>query len=82
MDLVDSFEPTYWLTQLRVAGDELRLLRAYPGKWQVRDHVSGMDPLRMLCCEKFCAESRVQGMGLCSVHSQPHCFTHVSCLTK
>lgn len=36
MDLVDSFEPTYWLTQLRVAGDELRLLRAYPGKWQVR----------------------------------------------
>lgn len=38
MDLVGSFEPTYWLTQLRVAGDELRLLRAYPGKWQVRHH--------------------------------------------
>jgi hypothetical protein len=36
MALVDSFEPTYWFTQIRVAGDELRLLRAYPGKWQVR----------------------------------------------
>ena len=36
MALVDSFEPTYWLKQLRVAGDDLRVLRAYPGKWQVR----------------------------------------------
>lgn len=36
MALVDSFTPTYWLKQLRVAGDDLRVLRAYPGKWQVR----------------------------------------------
>jgi hypothetical protein len=36
MALVESFEPTYWFKQLRVAGDDLRLLRAYPGKWQVR----------------------------------------------
>lgn len=35
MALIDSFEPVYCLKQLRVAGDELRLLRAYPGKWQV-----------------------------------------------
>jgi hypothetical protein len=38
MALVDSFEPTYWFKQLRVAGDDLRLLRAYPGKWQVRTY--------------------------------------------
>jgi len=36
MALIDSFTPTYWLKQLRVAGDDLRVLRAYPGKWQVR----------------------------------------------
>lgn len=35
MALIDSFTPTYWLKQLRVAGDDLRVLRAYPGKWQV-----------------------------------------------
>lgn len=33
--LVDSFVPTYWLKQIRVAGDELRVLRAHPNKWQV-----------------------------------------------
>jgi hypothetical protein len=43
MALVDSFEPTYWFTQIRVAGDELRLLRAYPGKWQVRRFLAEVD---------------------------------------
>lgn len=35
MAVVDSFEPTYFFKQQRVSGDDLRLLRAYPGKWQV-----------------------------------------------
>lgn len=33
--LVASFETTYCLKQMRMTGDELRLLRAYPGDWQV-----------------------------------------------
>ncbi|KAF8073061.1 hypothetical protein HT031_000722 [Scenedesmus sp. PABB004] len=33
--LVESFTPTYWLRQSRVAGDDLRVLRAHPGQWQV-----------------------------------------------
>lgn len=35
MAFIDSFEPTYFFKQQRVAGDDIRLLRAYPGKWQV-----------------------------------------------
>eukprot|EP00879_Flechtneria_rotunda_P003240 GHRR01003463.1.p1 GENE.GHRR01003463.1~~GHRR01003463.1.p1 ORF type:complete len:292 (+),score=64.75 GHRR01003463.1:691-1566(+) len=35
LQLIDSFQPTYWLKQLRVTGDDLRVLRAHPGKWQV-----------------------------------------------
>lgn len=35
MAVVESFEPTYFFKQQRVSGDDLRLLRAYPGKWQV-----------------------------------------------
>lgn len=53
MDLVGSFEPTYWLTQLRVAGDELRLLRAYPGKWQVRGRVNSDGPLGNIMWWRF-----------------------------
>ncbi|WIA29393.1 hypothetical protein OEZ86_011897 [Tetradesmus obliquus] len=33
--LVESFTPTYWLKQMRVAGDDLRVLHAHPNKWQV-----------------------------------------------
>jgi hypothetical protein len=35
LKVVSSFQPTYWLKQMRVAGDELRVLKKYPGKWQV-----------------------------------------------
>jgi hypothetical protein len=33
--LIATFQPSYVLKQLRVTGDELRVLRAFPGKWQV-----------------------------------------------
>jgi hypothetical protein len=36
LQLVESFAPTYWLKQMRVAGDDLRVLHAHPNKWQVR----------------------------------------------
>lgn len=35
LQLVESFVPTYWFKQIRVSGDDLRVLRAHPGKWQV-----------------------------------------------
>lgn len=35
LQLVESFVPTYWLKQMRVSGDDLRVLRAHPGTWQV-----------------------------------------------
>jgi hypothetical protein len=41
MAVVDSFEPTYFFKQQRVSGDDLRLLRAYPGKWQVSAGADG-----------------------------------------
>ncbi|KAG1679170.1 hypothetical protein FOA52_000526 [Chlamydomonas sp. UWO 241] len=34
-ELVASLVPTYQLRQLRVYGDDIRVLRAYPGQWQV-----------------------------------------------
>eukprot|EP00878_Enallax_costatus_P004249 GHUV01004479.1.p1 GENE.GHUV01004479.1~~GHUV01004479.1.p1 ORF type:complete len:280 (+),score=96.82 GHUV01004479.1:219-1058(+) len=35
LKLVESFVPTYWFKQIRVSGDDLRVLRAHPNKWQV-----------------------------------------------
>lgn len=32
---IDSLEETYYLKRVRVLGDELRVLRCYPGQWQV-----------------------------------------------
>eukprot|EP00775_Hariotina_reticulata_P010382 gene10382-10540_t len=46
LQLVSSFQPTYWLKQIRVDGDELRVLRGHPGKWQV--HVVKRDGSDML----------------------------------
>lgn len=34
--LVASLQPSYSFQQLRLQGDYVRVLRAYPGKWQVR----------------------------------------------
>lgn len=34
-ELVASLQPSYQLKQLRVYGDEVRVLRAHPGQWQV-----------------------------------------------
>jgi hypothetical protein len=34
--LVASLQPSYSFQQLRLHGDYVRVLRAYPGKWQVR----------------------------------------------
>ena len=39
--LVASLRPSYQLKQLRVAGENVRVLKAHPGLWQVRP---------MLCC--------------------------------
>lgn len=33
--LVNSLQPSYQLKQLRVYGDDVRVLRAHPGQWQV-----------------------------------------------
>lgn len=34
-EFVDSFEETYHLSRVGVFGDDIRVLRAYPGPWQV-----------------------------------------------
>ena len=31
-----AFEPTYYLRRVRIFGDDIRVLRCYPGQWQVR----------------------------------------------
>jgi hypothetical protein len=38
--LVASLEPTYAFKTLRIYGDDIRLLKAYPGQWQVRSDLT------------------------------------------
>jgi len=40
-EFVATFEEVYHLSQSRISGDECRVLRSYPGDWQV--HVAGAD---------------------------------------
>eukprot|EP00877_Chromochloris_zofingiensis_P011974 jgi/Chrzof1/702/Cz01g25120.t1 len=35
LQFIDTFEHTYYVKQQRVYGDDLRVLRAFPGKWHV-----------------------------------------------
>lgn len=37
---IDTYQSTYYLRQLRVTGDDLRVLRAYPGQWQIHVRTS------------------------------------------
>lgn len=58
--LAASFVDSYYLKQLRVYGDEVRVLRAYPGKFQVSYAgvcvwQCGMQHLRLHCCWAFSA---------------------------
>ena len=41
--LVASLEPSYAYQQLRLQGDYVRVLRAHPGRWQVRLAGRGSD---------------------------------------
>lgn len=34
-EFVDSFQDVYFFKQIRITGDDCRVLRSYPGKWQV-----------------------------------------------
>ncbi|EIE25438.1 hypothetical protein COCSUDRAFT_13233, partial [Coccomyxa subellipsoidea C-169] len=43
-DFVASFEEVYILKQMRIAGDNVRLLRTYPGGWQVYLAPEGQAP--------------------------------------
>ena len=48
--LVASLEPSYAYQQLRLQGDYVRVLRAHPGRWQVRlADGSGRDTFSSLC---------------------------------
>jgi hypothetical protein len=35
LDFIDTFKDAYYLRQVRVAGDEVRVLYAHPGEWRV-----------------------------------------------
>lgn len=34
-DFVNSFEMVYFLKRMRMLGEDVRILRRYPGNWQV-----------------------------------------------
>lgn len=49
---VSAFEESYYLRRVRVFGDDVRILRCYPGLWQVRGGgwLGGKRPSKSLCC--------------------------------
>jgi len=48
---VNSLEEVYYLRRVRVLGDEIRVLRCYPGRWQVHFTSSGTQEPQLLSLE-------------------------------
>lgn len=62
-----SFQDVYCLERVRVMGDDVRLLKCYPGDWQVRIHITLVSESLHPTCNPVCNPNVTQGLGQCAL---------------